>query len=346
MAQLKHPESAKAVRVMNLDPSHALHKMSVTLLQLARLPGARPPGARPPDARLTDAILSGSKKQGVLIRDLAGLPASLGFVGSLELRLAQTKKDIRKAQRLRYKVFYEEGPARADARMSLTRRDICPYDRYCDHLLVIDHAHRNTLGQIKPKIVGTYRLLRDDCLPKNLPFYSAQEFEIEPLLERHKEKRFLELGRSCVLPDYRSKRTIELLWRGIWTYVKHHRIDVMMGCASFGTINPQTIAAPLAFLQQQAQAHNDWHVRARSQRYIPMLRTANKVDPVSPVPARQALLSMPPLIKAYMRLGARFGEGAVIDHQFGTIDVFVITCIKDIDPRYIEHFGGPQTYAA
>ena len=318
---------------MNLDPSRALlhssralQKMSATLLDFANLPSAN--------------------KRGQIIRDLAGLPASLGFIGTLELRLAQTKKDIRKAQRLRYKVFYENGQAKGNARNTLSRRDICPYDRYCDHLLVIDHAHRTHLGQIKPKTVGTYRLLRQDCLPPGLPFYSAQEFEIEALLAQHKEKRFLELGRSCVLPDYRSKRTIELLWRGIWTYVKHHRMDVMMGCASFDTINPEKIATPLAFLHQQAAAHKDWNVRAKSQRYIAMAKPEGVTDLALTRSTRQAIHTLPPLIKAYLRLGARIGEGAVIDHQFGTTDVFVIACVKDIDPRYIEHFGGPQTYAA
>jgi len=81
--------------------------------------------------------------------------------------------------------------------------------------------------------VGTYRLLRQEVAERHGGFYSAGEFEIADLLKRHPGKRFLELGRSCVLPAYRSKRAIELLWRGIWTYVREHRIDVMIGCASF-----------------------------------------------------------------------------------------------------------------
>ncbi|NDA48235.1 MAG: GNAT family N-acetyltransferase [Alphaproteobacteria bacterium] len=289
------------------------------------------------------ALLSSSESSARKIRDLAGLPASLGFVGPLEIRLAQTKKDIRKVQRLRYKVFYEQGSARADARASLTRRDICPYDRYCDHLLIIDHAHRNRFGQTKPKVVGTYRLLRQDILPQSLSLYSAQEFDLAPLLARHANKRFLELGRSCVLPDYRGKRTIELLWRGIWTYVKHHRIDVMIGCASFDTIKPQTISLPLNFLHQTALAQDEWQVHAHAKRAIAAGRSDVSDQHFKPEQIRQALQALPPLIKGYLRVGARFGSGAVVDYQFGTTDVLVIMPIKDIDPRYIDHFDTAVT---
>jgi putative hemolysin len=186
--------------------------------------------------------------------------------------------------------------------------------------------------------VGTYRLLRQDNLPQSLSLYSAQEFDLAPLLARHADKRFLELGRSCVLPDYRGKRTIELLWRGIWTYVKHHRIDVMIGCASFDTINPQAISLPLNFLHQTALAQGEWQVSALTKRAIaPTRLDANKTE-FQPAQLRQALHALPPLIKGYLRVGARFGSGAVVDYQFGTTDVLVIMPVKDIDPRYVDHF--------
>ena len=92
----------------------------------------------------------------------AGLPRVLGRFGSFEIRLAATKKDVRSAQRLRFKVFYEEGGAIAQGGAALMRRDICRFDRFCDHLLVFDMEDRNSFGRIKPKVVGTYRLLRRD----------------------------------------------------------------------------------------------------------------------------------------------------------------------------------------
>jgi putative hemolysin len=269
------------------------------------------------------------------VRDLCGLPPSLGRMGSLELRLATSKKEIRRAQRLRFKVFYEQGQAMADRRAGLVRRDICPFDRVCDHLLVIDHASTNRFGRTVPRVVGTYRLLRQDIAQRNFGFYSAREFDIEPLLARHAGKRFLELGRSCVLPEYRAKRTLELLWRGIWAYVRHHRIDVMIGCASLEGTSPLALALPLSFLHHHAAATDAWTARAHGNRYVRM----DFLDKPA-IDRRKALAALPPLVKGYLRVGASFGDGAVIDHQFGTTDIFVIMPIADIQDRYIAHFGG------
>ena len=270
------------------------------------------------------------------VRDLGGLPESLGRVGSLEIRLATQKKDIRKAQKLRYKVFFQEGGAIPDRRSALTRRDICPFDRICDHLSIIDPAGVNRFGRRKPKVVGCYRLLRQDIAERHTGFYSAQEFDIAPLIARHPGKRFLELGRSCVHKDWRSKRTIELMWRGIWTYVRHHRIDVMIGCASLPGTNVLALARPLSFLHQQAPATGEWEARALPTRRVPMdMLSADAID------QRRAIAEMPTLLKGYLRVGAKIGDGAVVDRQFGTTDVLVIVPVADIDPRYIAHFGAP-----
>jgi putative hemolysin len=261
---------------------------------------------------------------------------SLGTFGPLEVRLATTQKDIRKAQRLRYKVFYEEGGAKADRTAALIRRDVCPFDGACDHLLVIDHAAVNRFGKPKPKVIGTYRLLRQERADAHGGFYSAQEYDIAPLLLRHGGKRFLELGRSCVLAPYRSKRTLELLWRGIWAYTKHYKIDALFGCASLEGTNSLAHAASLSFLSHFANASEEWSVRAIDARHVPM-RMLNRDS----VDRRRALAALPPLIKGYLRCGAKVGEGAVVDHQFRTTDVFIIMPVAELDLRYVEHFGGP-----
>ena len=203
-------------------------------------------------------------------RDLSGLPAVLGRFGPYEIRLAVANRDIRKAQRLRYKVFYEEGEAIPYQTAALTRRDMCPFDKYCDHLLVIDKEKLNRLGRKKPKVVGVYRLLRGDIAARHQGFYSQTEFDIAPLLARHPGKKFLELGRSCVHPDYRSKRVIELLWRGLWAYAKHHRIDVLIGCASLPGVDPHALATPLGFLHRHALASGVWSVRPLKGRGVGM----------------------------------------------------------------------------
>ncbi len=278
-----------------------------------------------------------------IVRDTMGLPVVLGRLGALEVRLATTRKEIRKAQRLRYKVFYEEMSAVAPAHLKLVRRDKDAFDRVCDHLLVIDHDHRSGPMKMKgPKVVGTYRLLRQDVAERHFGFYSASEFDIEPLLNRHPDQRFLELGRSCVLAPYRNKKTVELLWQGIWAYVLHHRIDVMIGCASLEGVRPEQMQEELAFLHHFARPAASWDARAVDQRFRPM-----NVLPKEAVNPRRALTNLPPLLKGYLRIGARIGEGAVIDQQFGTTDVLIILRVSDIDPRYINYYGtNADRYAA
>jgi L-ornithine Nalpha-acyltransferase len=278
-------------------------------------------------------------------REMASaLAGTLGRSGSLEVRFARNARDLRRAQRLRYRVFYEEMSAIPSAVARLTRLDADPFDAFCDHLLVIDHQARGRFGGRRPQIVGTYRLLRQDIAARHGGFYTQGEFDIGPLLARHPASRFLELGRSCVLEPYRNKKTVELLWHGIWAYVRQHRIDVMFGCASLEGTDPASLALPLGFLQQTATAEEPWRVVAHPARRIdisPEILATLTFDP------KVALRALPPLIKGYLRLGARFGEGAVIDRQFGTTDVLVVLPVACMDPRYISYYGAEgERYAA
>ncbi len=268
-------------------------------------------------------------------------PRSYGRIGDLEVLLATLPREIRQAQRLRYEVFYEEMSAVPTPLAQFRRRDADPYDSVCDHLLVVDRAMEPPLPgpwlrQRRPRVVGTYRVLRQGMAQK-LPFYTQGEYDILPLMTARCDLRFMELGRSCVLKPYRNRRSLELLWHGLWTYVREHKIDVMIGCASFEGTDPDRHAMALSFLHHHAQAPEDWRCRAHDRLFVPMNRlTAGEVD------AKAALRSLPPLIKGYLRLGAWIGDGAVIDHQFGTTDVLVILPVSRIDPRYFEHFGTPD----
>ncbi len=263
----------------------------------------------------------------------ADAPTPLGRLGSLEVRLAQKKGDVKRAQKLRFRVFYEDGPAIPDALTKLSRRDRDAFDAVCDHLMVIDHAAK-PLRSGRQAVVGTYRLLRQEVAESCGGFYTEDEFDIARLLDRHRDLQFMELGRSCVLPAYRDKRTVELLWHGIWNYVVRHRIDVMIGCASFGGTDPDRLALPLSFLHHHAAAPDAWQARARTDRYVDMNRIGRDA-----IDIKAALRQLPPLIKAYLRLGAYVGDGAVIDHRFGTTDVLIVMPVADIGARYIKHFG-------
>ena len=274
---------------------------------------------------------------GILPRDArAAASQTLGRLGTLEVRLAANAAEVRRAQKLRWRVFYEEMRAIADGPSRLARRDIDAFDAICDHLVVIDHAviERPALGAPRPAIVGTYRLLRQEIADRNGGFYTASEFDISGLLARHRGKRFLELGRSCVLPPYRNKRTVELLWHGIWTYVLAHRIDVMFGCASLEGIEPRALSMELSFLHHNAKAPAEWAAGALPSRHVEMGRLSKDA-----IDMKKALHALPPLIKGYLRLGAYVGDGAVVDRQFNTTDVLIVLPVSAISPRYIGHFG-------
>jgi len=267
--------------------------------------------------------------------EFAGL--SLGRLGSLEVRLARSGADVRAAQRLRYRVFYEEMSAIPNAVAVFQKRDFDDFDPICDHVLVLDHdAPVRQFGRKpKPGVVGTYRLLRQEIADRHHGFYTAGEFEIERLIERKSPGlRFLELGRSCVLKPYRNKRTVELLWHGVWSYILMHRMDVMVGCASLEGTDPDRLALPLSFLHHHALAPEEWRVRALPERYVSMDRM-----PREAVDMRAALAALPPLIKGYLRIGASVGEGAVVDRQFGTTDVLMVLPVERISERYIQYFG-------
>lgn len=276
---------------------------------------------------------------------LAGLRQPVktyGRIGDLEVRQARTRGDVKRAQRLRYNVFYEELSAIPDALAAMARRDEDAYDPICDHLLVVDHAAPNKARRpwARHHVVGTYRILRQEVAELNDGFYSQGEYDVAPLIERHPGCRFMELGRSCVLAPYRNKRTVELLWQGIWTYARQHGVQVMIGCASFEGTDPKQHAMALSYLYHFARAPEQWRVRAHDEFGVDM-----NMMPMSDIDQRAALKALPPLIKGYLRVGARIGDGAVVDHQFGTTDVFVVLPVESIEARYFAHFGAPDEFA-
>ncbi len=269
-----------------------------------------------------------AQSNGAAARPSEGL---LGRIGNLETRIARNEREIDAAQAVRYRVFIEEMGAKIAPDATRRKRDIDAWDAVCDHLLVLDCSVE---GDPEDQIVGTYRLLRHDVARNHGGFYSATEFEVESLMARHPEKRFMELGRSCVLPEYRTKRTVELLWQGCWAYALMHRVDAMFGCGSFPGIRPEEHALALSFLYHHAVARGEWAVRA-----LPGLYREMDLMPVEAINPRKALAAMPPLIKGYLRLGAMIGEGAVVDHAFNTTDALIVLPISSISDRYRNYYG-------
>lgn len=244
----------------------------------------------------------------------------------LTVRLAASNAEIEAAQRLRYRVFYEEMGARPTPAMAATGRDFDDFDELCDHLLVIDDR-RGAFGQA---VVGTYRLMRRES-PKFRRFYSADEYDVSTLAAY--PGNVLELGRSCVDTAYRTKNTMQFLWRGIAGYVFSHGIDVMFGCASLPGNDPEVLAVPLSYLHHHHLAPQALRPRALPELY-------NRMDrlPRDKVDARRALVALPPLLKGYLRLGGFVGDGAVIDRQFNTTDVCIIVKTDLITDKYFRHY--------
>ncbi len=249
---------------------------------------------------------------------------------SLTVRLAQSKQEIIQAQKLRYRVFYEGMGAKPSELVRKLQMDIDHFDDFCDHLLVIENEHDVT----NMRVVGTYRLLRKTVANRNVGYYSAGEFKLDPL--KHYQGEHVELGRSCVDPEYRGKAIMQLLWRGIADYLQAHDISLMFGCASFPGTDVCEFSSALTYLNRFHKAPKEWRPIAQDKRYVSMKRmTKYQLD------VRQAMREMPALIKGYLRVGGVVGKDAVIDYDFNTIDICLMVETSNITGRYQKHFLQP-----
>ena len=209
------------------------------------------------------------------------------------------------------------------------RRDIDGFDAVCDHLLVIDRRR----GAGAAGIVGTYRLIRREAAARHGGFYSAAEYDIAPLVAY--PGNVLELGRSCVDAQYRNRPTMQLLWRGIASYVFRYEIALMFGCAKHsGHRIPRAMATSLSLSVLPSSGSASLCARARCRNVMSICGccSADKVDP------RVGLAGLPPMIKGYLRLGGFVGDGAVIDHEFHTTDVCIIVKTDLITDKYAQHY--------
>jgi putative hemolysin len=217
--------------------------------------------------------------------------------------------------------------ARADAATAASGRDSDEFDAVADHLLVVDHD----LGDGPESVVGSYRLIRREAAAKLGRFYSESEYDIAPIIAW--PGGILELGRSCVAPPYRTRGTLQLLWRGIAAYVFRHRIDLMFGCASLPGTDLEALAPLLSYLHANHLAPPALRPRALAERHVAMDRL-----PMDAARSKAALIALPPLIKGYLRLGGFVGDGAVLDPQFNTTDVCVVVKTDLITDKYLRHY--------
>lgn len=248
----------------------------------------------------------------------------------LSIRLARDNDDLVAVQRLRARVFSAEFGC-GGAMVQTATLDGDRYDPLCDHLMVID-----LLDNGEEQVVGTYRLLRESIARGAGGFYSESEFDLGPICRGagRPAGELLELGRSCVLPAYRTSATISLLWRGIADYIARHEIGLMFGCASFLGTDPEVHAPALSYLFHNHRAPPECRPRVLEGRGMTMERLERGT-----YDERHALMQLPPLVKGYLRAGAQFGEGAFIDREFNSIDVCVVLPVGLISDRYAARFS-------
>lgn len=244
---------------------------------------------------------------------------------NIRVRLISDEAELHAAQNLRYNVFYKEFGAVPSNDMINMERDFDEFDQVADHLVVID-----TIDD-KEVIVGTYRLMTHDKARKFGKFYSSSEFNLDKLM--NSGLNLMELGRSCVMPNYRAGPVLQLLWQGIADYVSDNNIDVMFGCASLHGTDIPALAQQLSYMYHYHLVEEELRPRALENRYINM-----DVIPKDDIDVKAAFTALPPLLKGYLRVGSLIGDGAVIDPQFNTTDVCIVAQSHKVTARYRKHY--------
>lgn len=231
-----------------------------------------------------------------------------------KVKLASTDAELQAAQRLRYRVFVEELGGSGPLVDHEARLEKDQFDPYFDHLILKDTA---LSADPMDQVVGVYRVLRDDAAAKLGRFYSEDEYDLSVL--KSSGRKLLELGRSCLHEEYRGGAAMFHLWNALAGYVAEHDIEVLFGVASFHGTDVAALSQPLSLLHTRHLAPEDIRPRAQAGVFQTMdLVSADHID------RRAAMLAVPPLIKAYLRLGGFVGEGAYLDHAFNTTDVCLI----------------------
>jgi len=244
------------------------------------------------------------------------------------LRLASSHAEVAAAQALRYQVFVEElggrggGLTDAGARIEADR-----YDEHCGHLLILDAFRENA-------VVGTTRVLGNVGATQAGGFASEEEFDLETL--HRSGRRLLEVGRTCLHPDHRGGSAMHRLWQGLADLVEEQGVNLLFGLASFPGTDVAALAQPISCLHRDFLAPEVLRPRSRAP-VDPDLLPSDRIC------RREAMPAMPALLKAYLRLGGRVGEGVFVDPTFGCTDVCMVLDTALLSDRARRIYAGePQ----
>lgn len=271
-------------------------------------------------------------------QQLRGGPAAVAVAttcvgGQFDVVWASSPAEVREAQRLRYRVFVEEMRARPNLAEGATHGfDRDRFDPYCDHLLV---RARSGAGRAGP-VIGTYRVLPPAGARRAGGLYSDIEFDLAPLADLRANA--VELGRACVHPAWRSGSVIMALWSALGQYMLSHELDTMLGCASVSLADGGNNARQLwQRLRTTHLAPDCWQVQPRN---ALRLDASDELGGIAGAPAASVSAAMPPLIKGYLRCGARLLGPPAFDAAFNTADLPMMMRLEDLAPRYRNHFLG------
>ena len=240
------------------------------------------------------------------------------------IKISQSNLEIKKAQSLRYRIFFKEKKIKRKDFKYLLQRDYDFYDKISDHLIIIDNNR-----EVKDNVIGTYRLLRGNSAKLYKGFYTEQEFDLSNLKKNFSSKDILELGRSCVHHKYRSGIILKLLWQGISRYIKIYKIKILLGCASFNGTNPSKFKDEFSLLYESYRLPKNYKVKSLQNNEISFRKN---------IKHSTVLNKLPPLIKGYLRAGGLVSENFYIDREFETIDYCVIMLTDKIISRYKNKF--------
>ncbi|MBD3426287.1 MAG: GNAT family N-acetyltransferase [Candidatus Omnitrophica bacterium] len=241
------------------------------------------------------------------------------------VKLAENHEEIEEVQRLRYEVFnIEQGRGLEQAEKYGI--DFDEYDEYCLHLMVIKknpHA-----------VIGTYRAHLGCIANSAKGFYSSREYNIKGLYSI--ADKCLELGRSCVSPEYRTGSAVALLWGAITELLKRARLTYMLGCVSLDETNPKIGWALYDYLVERCPPYSG--ATAYPRPGFRLERPPKKEIQKVLSDEKKLKRHIPPIFKGYLRLGASICGEPALDREFGTIDFFILVDIRNVPERYIRHF--------
>jgi len=225
---------------------------------------------------------------------------------------------IEAAQRLRYEVFSTEPGFTLDNADSL---DADRFDEHCDHILVREDS--------SGELVGCYRMLPPPGAIAAGGLYTATEFEIsglDPL-----RPSMVEMGRAVVRGDHRNGAVILMMWAGILAYLDRYGYDHVIGCVSVPTHGEGPAGSVLRGVRDIALSRHRAPRAYTVRPYRPVTLDGRPLEDIAP-PERTTL---PPLMRGYLRLGARICGEPAHDPDFGVGDFPALLDKRQADIRYL-----------